>query len=309
MSDQPRKEHPSTYVVQDRDNQEELARLQLQDQMITRAMGGVLPEQPDPTSFQRVLDIGCGTGGWLIEAAKTYPTMIKLYGVDTSGTMLEYARKQAEASGVQGRFEAGGADAGPRIEFVVMDALRMLEFPTHFFDLVNMRFAQGWIRTWEWPKLLQEAQRVSKPGGVIRFTEVDVGAESSSPALNRLYDLTVQAAHRAGYYFTPDSDSVITHLPGLMHRHGVLGVQTRHFTIEFRAGTPEGQSFAEDMKLGYRTGLPFLKKWIRVPDDYETTYQQMLAEMQAPNFVASWNILTAWGSNEGFQVFFNEVER
>ncbi len=54
-----RKEHPSTYFVQGRDNQEELARLRVQDQMITRAMGRVLPEQPDSTSFQRVLDIGC----------------------------------------------------------------------------------------------------------------------------------------------------------------------------------------------------------------------------------------------------------
>lgn len=35
--------------------------------MVTKAMGGALPEQADPTLFRRVLDIGCGTGGWLIE--------------------------------------------------------------------------------------------------------------------------------------------------------------------------------------------------------------------------------------------------
>jgi hypothetical protein len=48
----PRREHPSTYFVQDRSNEDELTRLQLQDQLVTASMGGVLPEQPDPAIFQ-----------------------------------------------------------------------------------------------------------------------------------------------------------------------------------------------------------------------------------------------------------------
>jgi tRNA G46 methylase TrmB len=83
-SESQKREQPSTYVVQDRSNKEELTRLQIQDQMITAGMGGVLPEQPDPTLFHRVLDVGCGTGGWLIEAAKTYPNMSLLVGGDIS---------------------------------------------------------------------------------------------------------------------------------------------------------------------------------------------------------------------------------
>lgn len=60
----PKQEHPSTYFVQDRSNQEEFDRLVIQDRMMTTSMGGVLPEQSDPSLFQRVLDVGCGTGGW-----------------------------------------------------------------------------------------------------------------------------------------------------------------------------------------------------------------------------------------------------
>jgi tRNA G46 methylase TrmB len=83
-SPDPRREHPSTYVVHDRSNQEELIRLQVQGQMFTASMGGVLPEQPDPTIFHRILDGGCGTGEWLIEAAQTYPSLILGIGIDAS---------------------------------------------------------------------------------------------------------------------------------------------------------------------------------------------------------------------------------
>jgi len=281
----PRREHPSTYVVQDRSNEEELTRLQLQDQMITAGMGGVLPEQPDPTIFHRVLDVGCGTGGWLIEAARAYPSMSLLVGVDVSSRMLEYARAQAEARQVS-----------DQVQFRAMDALRMLEFPANYFDLVNQRFGSGYLRTWDWPKLLREFQRVTRPGGVIRVTEPDMIIESSSPALVRLNDLFLQALSQAGHFFTPSWNAVTSELARLLHQYGLQNVQTRAHALEYRAGTPEAQSFCEDMKHTFRVIVPFLRKWSRVPDDYEEIYQQLLSELQQPDFVATWNLLTAWSN-------------
>ena len=43
--------------------------------------------------------------------------------------------------------------------------------------------------------------------------------------------------------------------------------------------------------------VPFLRKWTRVPDDYETLYRQILSEMQQPDFVARGSMLTVWGNN------------
>jgi ubiquinone/menaquinone biosynthesis C-methylase UbiE len=282
----PRREHPSTYFVQDRSNEEELARLRLQDQMTTVSMGGVLPEQPDPAIFQRVLDVGCGTGNWLIEAAKTYPGMSLLVGVDISSKMVEYAQAQAEAQGVS-----------DRVQFRTMDALRMLEFPTDFFDLLNQRFGTSFLRKWDWPKLLSEYRRVTRPDGVIRITEGDMAMESPSPALTRLFEIMLYAFYQAGHLFTPGSKGVTGDLTPLLRQGGLQQVQTRAHTVEYRAGTPEGQRFYEDMRLIFRTMVPFLRKWTRVPDDYETLYQQMLGEMQQPDFVARGSLLTAWGNN------------
>jgi len=66
-------EHTHTYMVQDRSNQDEIARVEVQGKMLTKDLGGVLPELDDPSSLQSILDVGCGTGSWLIETARTYP--------------------------------------------------------------------------------------------------------------------------------------------------------------------------------------------------------------------------------------------
>jgi ubiquinone/menaquinone biosynthesis C-methylase UbiE len=204
--------------------------------------------------------------------------------VDASLTFIEDARAHAQAEQVS-----------DRVEFHVADALRMLEFPDHFFDLVNHRSATSWLRTWDWPKLLHEYQRVCRPGGVVRVTESDWWV-STSPTLSRLTELVLQASYRAGHSFTPESDGVTSELARLLHQHGLQQVQTRAFTVEYHAETGEGQPFFENIKLGFRTALPFMRKWTSVPEDYETLYQQMLSEMQQPDFVATMGLLTAWGN-------------
>jgi ubiquinone/menaquinone biosynthesis C-methylase UbiE len=199
--------------------------------------------------------------------------------------MLDYARAQAEAQQIS-----------DRVEFHLMDALRMLEFPQSFFDLVNHRFAGSWLRTWDWTKLLSEYLRVLKAGGVIRLTEPYIFPEENSPALARLNELMRQAFDQSGHLFAPQQDGITRELAPLLNRHCFEQVQTRAYTLEYRAGTPEWQSFFEDTKHMMRTLLPFFQKWTRVPDDYQALCQQAFHEMQQPDFVATMHLLTAWGT-------------
>ncbi|HTK11727.1 MAG TPA: class I SAM-dependent methyltransferase [Ktedonobacteraceae bacterium] len=280
---EPKREQPGTYFAQNRANQEELRRLQLLDYATSASMGGVLPEQPDPTIFPHVLDVGCGTGGWLIELARTTPTCTLLVGVDKNPTFIEYARAQADV-----------AQVSDRVEFRVGDALGMLEFPVGLFDLVNHRFAVSWLRTWDWPKLLQEYRRVARPGGVIRITEGDIWA-TNGQAHARVFDVFLQAMYRSGHYFLPGESGATGELAHLLSRHGFQQVQTRDYTLEYHSGTPEGPPFFENIQISYQTVMPFLRKWARVPENYEEIYQEAICEMQRPDFVATWHLLTAWG--------------
>jgi ubiquinone/menaquinone biosynthesis C-methylase UbiE len=280
-------DNPSTYTVQDRKNKKELTRLTVQDQMITASMSGVLSEQPDPAIFHQVLDIGCGPGGWAIEAAQAYP-MMSLTGIDISERMIKYARAQANVHQVN-----------DRAKFLVMDALRPLEFPAASFDLVNLRFGVSYLRTWDWPKLLSELLRVMRVDGVIRITDAEVNCESNSPALTRLWEWCQCAFFRAGHIFAWEVTGLISYLAQLLDQHGYDQVQTKAYVLEYRAGTAECNAFYEDMMLGFQTAGPFIQKWGNIGGDYEVIYQQALKEMQQPDFQATWRLLTAWGRKPG----------
>jgi ubiquinone/menaquinone biosynthesis C-methylase UbiE len=287
MSEQenPQRDQPNTYFVQNNSNSEELRRLHIQDQMLTNSMGGVLPEQSDPGTLRRVLDIACGTGGWLIAVTKAYPTIELLMGGDANRMFIEYARAQAETE-----------QLSERVEFHTMDALLLLEAPANYFDLVNLRLSSSFMRTWDWPKLLGEIKRVLRRGGIARITDIDIGVQGTSPALTELYERFKGALYRAGHLFTETPDGLTAHLGRLLTQYGYRQVQTRDIVLEYRAGTPQGEAAYEDSKRFFQNLHPFIRKWGCAGPDYDDLYQQMLSEMRQPDFCGTWHALTAWGA-------------
>ncbi|QBD83149.1 class I SAM-dependent methyltransferase [Ktedonosporobacter rubrisoli] len=288
MQNEPKKEITGTYYVQDRKSLQELERLTIQGQMMTREMGGLLPEQEDPSRFQRVLDIACGPGEWIIEMARTYPHMT-LIGVDISSSMIEYAREQARVQHVD-----------DRVEFLVMDALLILEFPAVFFDLVNLRCCVGFMRTWDWPKMISEMRRVTRSGGIVRVADAEAEAghtRNACPALTQFSTLFCQALYEAGHLFEAVPSGLTAHLVPLLQRHGCRNVQTRTSPMIYQAGEPSGEAFYRDMKRAFQTLRPFILKWSGKPqkDEYESLCQQALEEIQGSDFYNTWNMHTAWG--------------
>src|SRR5437763_15648517 len=105
----------------------EMARLLEQDRLITKGMGGLFSERSDLSGIQRILDVGCGPGGWAQEVAFAYPE-VEVVGFDVSRAMINYARTRSQVQHLD------------NVHFYVMDARQPLDFPNNSFDLVNARF-------------------------------------------------------------------------------------------------------------------------------------------------------------------------
>ncbi len=273
----------STYFVQSHQTKHELARLTLQDRLLTAQMGGVLPEQSDPTRFHHVLDVGSGTGDWLLQLASMSPEMSGV-GIDINDYMVQYTRFRAAHHGL-----------AERVVFAIMDALAPLAFPDNAFDLVNLRLGISFVRTWEWPHLLAELLRLTRPGGVIRLTEAEVLHPSSSPALTRLGEVFLCAFVRAGHLFEPTSTGLTNHLAPLLHQLGCVQVQQRAFPLHLHAGTEASQSYAENVAALLKGSRPFLERRGCLAGGYEALAEQVQAEMQQPDFQVTWTFQTIWG--------------
>jgi ubiquinone/menaquinone biosynthesis C-methylase UbiE len=282
------KDNPSQYVIEDRNNEAEMVRLMIQDQTATAGMGGPLAEQADPARLHRVLDIGCGPGGWALEAAALYPQM-EVVGIDISWRMIEYARAQARAR-----------QLADRVTFVVMDALGPLDFADGSFDLVNLRFGLSFLLVKDWPRVLTEFLRVTRAGGIIRITDGDMW-RTSSPACNRIAQMTLCALYRSGHSLTPEHGGVTSELDRLLAEARCEQVQSKDYTFELAAGTVGAQYFYQDMMYGFQTGKPFLQKTGCAPEDYDAICEQALLEMQQPDFRVTWPLLTVWGTKRADQ--------
>lgn len=276
--------------VMDAENAAEMARLMLQDRMLTQSMGGLVPEQLDFSQVYHVLDIACGPGGWLLDLAEQY-LHLQGIGIDISNLMIAYANSLAAEKDLS------------NVQFHVMDATKPLSFPDKTFDLVNGRILTGFLSTHQWSALLQEAARVTQPGGILRFTEAEWGY-TNSPALDMLQARAALALHKAGHSFSPHGRTFGTAntLRLLLQRAGCEDIQHQAHAVDFSAGAEAHDSNSQNMLVVFKMLHPFLVQMqVVTEDEFQRLYEQMEEEMQADDFCAYDFLLTVWGRKSGPQ--------
>ncbi|MBL8209110.1 MAG: methyltransferase domain-containing protein [Bryobacterales bacterium] len=102
---------------------------------------------------QRVLDIGCGTGGTTVGLQRALGHGAGCVGIDVSGPMIEGARKRAEREGVAAQFVQADAQS--------------YGFETGSFDMLVSRFGVMFFD--DFVEAFANLRRATKPGGEMRF--------------------------------------------------------------------------------------------------------------------------------------------
>jgi SAM-dependent methyltransferase len=284
MSTLPDPQNQNTYFI-DAENAAEMARLTNLGRLITRNMGGLFPQTIDLSRIHDVLDIACGPGSWVLDVAKAYPEK-RVTGIDISRSMIEYAQAQAREKKLV------------NVQFEVMDALQPLDFPDSAFDLVNVRFISGFMSKALWPKFVQEIVRITRPGGVIRLTDIE-SAITNSPSAEKLFELSSRALYLGGRSFSVDGRTIgITLMLGrLLRDAGCINIQKAAYAIDFSFGMEDYVSEYQDLRTFLKLIQPFLVKvGVTRQQEAEVLYQRAMEEMQSPDFCGIWPFLSVWGT-------------
>lgn len=123
-----------------------------------------------PPAGGTVLEIGCGTGRNLIQAARRYPDA-RFYGFDISTMMLETARSNIAAAGLSDRITVAEGDA---TDFSSKDL-----FGIDGFDRVFISYSISMIPPWR--EAIEQGLEAVKPGGSLHI--VDFGQQTRLPGL------------------------------------------------------------------------------------------------------------------------------
>ncbi len=152
-------------------------------------------------SAQRILDVGCGTGGTTVALALSELGAQRLVGMDASAPVLEAARARALAHDLD----------RARVEFVHVPAGASLPFNDASFDLVTCVSVLEFVSTAAGRRmLLAEMLRVLRPGGHLYL------ATPSPLRLREYHSRRWLGDYRrsAGYPWSSASGALRTMLPG-----------------------------------------------------------------------------------------------
>jgi SAM-dependent methyltransferase len=281
--------HPYVFGTSPDRATEELTRLALQDRAITRAYG-IVPSAlvlPAPTS--RILDLACGTGGWLLEATQRFQAQgLQLArGIDKDPAMVAFARAQARVRQIEHlvTFEEGDilTDLGHAAE----------DGP---YDLIHSRFIAAFLPAAGWPALARTCKALLKPGGVLLLCESEL-ATTNSAAYNRLSQIFLRALQQTGMNFGGEMCwGVTARLRAFLREAGFSSIQVQSHVLEFSAGTAHHEMVFKDFQLGLHTARPFLLTYGRISEEeYEAALQQLWHDFQSDDFSAVGYSLSAWG--------------
>lgn len=223
----------------------------------------------------RCLDIGCGPRGITDLLSERVGPSGRVVGLDMDGQHLAHARKHAPAN----------------VEFVRGDAFGC-DLPAASFDLVHIRFVASTAGDPE--RLIREAMRLTRPGGVVALQEPDgstLNCDPPHPAWDRLKAAVLGAFAGVGADLT-----LARRLYGLARRAGLADVQYRPFLIGVRSIDPMVDYLPSTVESLRGT---VLRLGLMSEAELSTALAECRAHLREPGTVFTmYTVAQVWGRKE-----------
>jgi ubiquinone/menaquinone biosynthesis C-methylase UbiE len=180
---------------------------------------GVLLDRIGVGPGWRCLDLGCGPGGILHLLSARAGATGRVVGLDADTVLLEAARVSVEAQQLA------------NVELVEGDAYRSGLAPDAF-DLVHVRYLAG--TAGQPGDLLQEAIRLTRPGGVVAFEEPDTDTLNCHPP-HAAWEL-LKAAVQTAFASVGADTRLAQRLYRLFRAAGLEDVRYRPYLVGITSG-------------------------------------------------------------------------
>lgn len=264
----------SLYVLPSDVAEEE--RLNLQHFFYKLAQGGntrVPLRQP-----RSMLDVACGTGIWPREMAQEYPGA-EVWGFDINLEPLEEAKRRLTALGTYPQ----------NFHFRNANALERFPFEDARFDFVHARLMSTWLPVAQYPQVVSEMLRVTRPGGYLELVDFEVPSTPSKAATALMQAagrlLESRKLHNGGG----------AHMAGYLRQVGAVQVQERRVVAGVgRQQVRENRLMVADLLSALRNMGPILVKTEMLT---ESEYQRLIAqaERELPQVGMTYPIVAAYG--------------
>ncbi|CAG8450186.1 12742_t:CDS:2 [Ambispora leptoticha] len=248
----------SMYFVANDD--EEANRLSRYHDAIKDIWGGLFnsPVEEKLRQGARVIDIGCGSGIWILDMAQQYPNST-FVGIDISPILPSEG-------------------CPTNVKFVQHNVLDGLPFANSSFDLVHEKFMTGAFTETQWKeKIIPEMIRLARPDGWVESLECEITSSDESVTM-RVTKALHDFMRLKG--MNPTIGKEIPHI--FENTNAFLEIRDQLKIIDL--GTKHDKSAEESLKFyigGLKSAKGFLANSMNVtPEDYDALLETIYFETE-----------------------------
>ncbi|RKP05322.1 S-adenosyl-L-methionine-dependent methyltransferase [Thamnocephalis sphaerospora] len=206
---------------------------------------------------RRVLDIGTGSGVWMLEMAAEFPSC-EFTGIDIAPLQPATVLPQ-------------------NCKFEIANVLEGLSYADGYFDCVRHSLLVAAIPKEKWLPYVKECARVCASGGWVEMIEADCRGQGGGPVSEKLADMIVRALQTRG--LSPDTGSKVDRL---MCEAGLVDVKATHVKIPVGSwGGTAGELFAKNARMANAILIPLLANTLGISrEEMEQLAQQGEEEIE-----------------------------